>query len=117
MRFILRLIGIILIIIGVLIILYALWSSYELFTDKKPAPEIFSVSQKQSAKTDLSGFSLGAINTETIAKELVRGFVTVIPTEYPAVMFNMLSWSVLAFIMIFGGSQLARLGIGLLSGI
>ncbi|MFH0792114.1 MAG: hypothetical protein V1905_02780 [bacterium] len=115
MRFVLRLVGFILIVIGILVILYALWSSYELFTGKKPAPVIFSVPQQQNTKTDSGGIGLGSISTDIIVKELTKGLITATPNEYPSIMFNMLSWSVSAFIMIFGGSQLAKIGIGLLS--
>jgi len=117
MRFILKIIGILLFFVGVSIIFYALWSSYELFTGRRPAPEIFNMPQRQNIKTDSREIDLKSISAEIVAKELAKGFAAVIPEEYPAIMFNMISWSVLALIMIFGGSQLAKLGIGLLSGV
>jgi len=115
MRFVLRLIGFILMTIGVLVILYALWSSYELFTGKKPAPIIFNNSQQQDAKIESGDINSGTAGAETIIGGIAKGLATAIPSEYLAIILNMVSWSVLAFIMIFGGSQLARMGIGLLS--
>ncbi len=118
MRFVLKLIGFILLIIGVSIILYALWSSFELFTAKKPAPIIFNIAeqQKSSGEPDITGAN-NPISAETVIKELAKNLTANVPAEYTATILNMISWSVLALIMIFGGSQLAKLGITLLSSI
>jgi len=40
-----KIFGWILLILGVLIILWGIWSSYQIFNNQKPVPEIFAIEQ------------------------------------------------------------------------
>jgi len=101
--------GWVFLILGVAIILYGLYSSFNIFTNRTPAPEIFPVNQEEQQKTTGTGQDLQA-QTEEMIREQIKG---IIPIDFLPRLFNLISWSLLAGVLIFGGSQIANLGIKL----
>lgn len=111
-----KIISWILILGGVAIIGWSLYSSYQIFSGKATAPEIFKVEEKEEkpllekGKTGLGLPELQEEMKETIREEIGK----MVPPEFLANLLNLMSWSVFAGILIFGGSQLSSLGIKLL---
>ncbi len=101
MGFIKKIIGWVLLLLGLIIIFYSLYSSYNIFTTKTQAPEIFSVAEKE-------GITTGTI--EEMVQQQLKG---VLPTESVIGLLNLIAWSIFAGILIFGGGQVAGLGIRL----
>lgn len=108
-----KIFGFILVFLGVAIILYALYSSYAIFTGAKNAPEIFLASiEKEAASTPGDG-SLENIQAQ-LGGVFQEQLSSILPVETISKTLNLFSWSVLSGILIFGGGQLAGIGIKLL---
>jgi len=111
-----KIFGWILLIAGVLMIVWTLFSSYNIFTGKAVIPEIFQLAAKESQAPATQGkipTSPADIQEEMgkMIGEQLQGFL---PTDTLPKLLNLTVWSILAFILIFGGTQLSGLGIKLL---
>jgi hypothetical protein len=109
-----KIIGWITFLAGIMIILFTLYRSYNIFTGKSPPPELFKPSgkeialQKKKAPTSLEELQ------KQIGEILAEQLREIFPTESITKILNLVSWSILAGILIFGGSQISSLGIKLL---
>ena len=101
--------GLILLLGGMVIILYTLYYSYGIFTVKTSAPEIFKVEQRTTLQK--SGSQDTQVQLQDMLQEQLKGLV---PAGSIPTLLNMLSWSIFASILIFGGTQISSLGIKLL---
>ena len=108
-----KIFGWIMLLVGILIIGLTLNSSYEIFTSKAQVPEIFKTSTEGTSQSEeeLNLFDIEEQLNKVIGEQL-KG---VIPINSITKLFNLISWSILAFILIFGGSQIAVLGIKLIN--
>lgn len=105
--------GWLLLILGALIIIWTIWSSYEIFTDKKPVPEIFKIQKEQEGIGERGG---GLSPTEEQIQQVIKEQIgTIIPLDFIPKLFNLISWSIFAGILIFAGGKLSTLGIKLLT--
>lgn len=104
-----------LLFIGVAIIFWAVYSSYNIFTARAEVPEIFEIAEqiedtketKLSQKADL-------ISQEEIMRELLGEQVKeLFPIAFLTTLFNLIAWSIFTGILIFAGSQVSGLGIKL----
>ena len=113
-----KILGWLLLIAGIVIISWSLYSSYNIFTGKSSAPEVFKLEQeeKESISTDFFKGSLGGQKDiqEDMKKMVEEQIRDMIPTEFLSKLFNLISWSILAGLLILGGSRLAGLGIKLI---
>jgi len=107
-----------LLIAGLLIIGWTLFSSYNIFTGKAVAPEIFKAETKETelptqakTKTPTTQAELQK-DMEKMIGEQLKG---ILPADTIPKMLNLAVWSMLAFILIFGGSQISTLGIKLIN--
>jgi len=112
-----QIIGILLLVIGISIISWTAWSSFEIFTNKKPAPEIFKqeVFQKETIQKESSvnltpQEQISQKLQETLQEELSK----MLPAGFMPKTMNLVAWSILAGILIFAGGKIASLGIQLL---
>ncbi len=108
-----KIFGWFLIISGSVIIFWCLYSSYNIFDNKTPAPEVFKAGEE---KTTLSKNAQGLeAQVEEKVKELMgEQLKAMLPADSVPKLLNLISWSILVGILIFGGSQLAGIGIKLL---
>lgn len=108
-----RIIGFALLAAGVGIIFFSLASSYLIFTGENQAPEIFLAPQTSRAE-DLSFGSLQDVQEQLpqLLSEQVQGLL---PQDAVPKMLNLAAWSILAGILIFGGAQLAGVGVKLIA--
>lgn len=104
-----------LLIIGVLIIVWTLYSSYNIFTAKTVAPEVFSFSADNLGQPGLTPGqgTRGDIEAQMqkMIGEQLKGFL---PVDTIPKMLNLTAWAILAGILIFGGAQISNLGIKLI---
>ncbi|MFH1841187.1 MAG: hypothetical protein ABH800_00170 [Candidatus Nealsonbacteria bacterium] len=98
--------GFLLLFLGLAVIFYSLYSSFNIFTAKTEAPEIFVLEKQDS----VSGGSLQIELQEAISEQL-KGFL---PANSLPKLFNLLAWSIFAGILIFAGTQVSILGIKLI---
>lgn len=97
--------------IGLAIIGYSLYSSYNIFTGLKSAPEIFKIEEKKEILIP-TGDEL-EIKIQKMISEQLKG---ILPVNAIPQMLNLVTWSIFSGILIFGGAQIASLGIKLLKG-
>lgn len=102
-----------LLIVGVTIIGGTLFYSYNIFTARKPMPTIFIV-EKPIATFESTGGNLEEQMGEMIKQALGDQIGSLIPADTVTKMLNLFAWSICASILIFGGSQIANLGIKLI---
>ena len=101
--------GIVLLIIGLLIIGYALWSSYQIFTGQREIYSLFSSSEEA-----LSSPETASPMAEQLEGILGQQLGNIIPAGAITRLLDLVAWSVLAWIFIIGGGKVSSLGIQLL---
>jgi hypothetical protein len=102
-----KILGLILLAVGLALIGWTLYSSYNIFTGKAAAPEIFSAPEEEN-----SLWSEKTTEEQMIEVQMRKVFP--VDAEVFPNLFNLVAWSILAFILIFAGGQIAGLGIKLL---
>ena len=108
-----KIIGWILSILGVLIIFWGIWSSYQIFTAQNPVPEIFSIGKLQENSENLP--STGELTQQQQIQKVIKEQINeMFPPESTSKVFNLISWSIFMFILIAGGGKISTLGIKLL---
>lgn len=97
-------------LVGVSTILFTLYSSYNIFTGKTAVPEIFSIETKETQSTQ------GKIptNQEDVGQIISEQLKNLLPIDTFSKLLNLTIWTMGAGIFIFGGSQIASLGIKLI---
>jgi len=111
-----RIIGFSLLLVGVGIIFYSLYVSYGIFTARQDPPEFYPVPikadvepQKQISPPSLPE-DIQAQFQDIIAQQLEN----ILPPDSIPKSLNLFIWSIFAGILIFGGSQIAGIGVKLL---
>lgn len=110
-----KIFGWILLISGVATIVWSLYSSYNIFTDKMAMPAIFkAIGEKApSNQEDKTSLTPADIQKE-IEKAVGEQLSALMPADALPKILNLTAWTMLAGILIFGGSQIALIGIKLL---
>ncbi len=104
-----KIIGWILLIAGVFLIGWTLLSSYNIFTAKSDLPEFFEMPGEKIPINE------GEATLEAQMEEMLRGQLEgILPAEAIIKFLNLAVWSMLAFILILGGSQISGLGVKLI---
>ncbi len=98
--------------IGIFIIFWALYSSYNIFLGKKEAPQMFSQEIEKEASSD-KGASTGQMQEEMkrVVADQIKDMVL---SLFISRILNLISWSIFVGILIFGGSKISLLGIRLI---
>ncbi|MBU0476660.1 hypothetical protein KKB68_01450 [Patescibacteria group bacterium] len=106
-----RVFGWFLLIAGVIIILYSLYSSFNIFTGAKEAPEIFKAEKEEIMVPQKTEAQDPQSQIEEMIGEQLRGMI---PTDSLPTLFNLISWSIFTSLLVFGGGQLSNIGIKLI---
>ena len=111
-----NLIGWVLLLAGLAAILWTVYSSFNIFTAKAPAPEIFKVEKEiqtsgGTGKTPTTQAELQK-EMEKLISEQLKGLL---PADTLPKLLNLISWSVFAGILILAGAQTSGLGIKMIS--
>ncbi len=104
-----QIVGWLFLILGIAVIFYSLFSSLNIFTGKTMAPEIFSGANGSAA----NGTPIGSLNAQ-VDKMIGEQLKSIIPSNAIPKLLNLISWSIFATLLIFGGVQISNLGIKLL---
>lgn len=104
-----KIFGWILLIVGILITVWALYSSYNMFTGQTAIPEIFQTEEVSSQKKETSN------NIESQMQEMIgEQLKGLIPADTIPKLLNLTIWAMLAGILIFGGTQISNIGVKLI---
>lgn len=109
-----RVLGIFILCLGLVLIGFAMISSYNIFTKKTEPPDIFGVleySQEKELDPSQNPKEESADFIESSIKEQIGMFL---PLNYISHFFNLASWSILAWILTVGGFHVANIGINLI---
>ena len=115
-------------VLGLLIIFWGLYSSYNIFTAKKEVPKIFKIektAEKEEEKNEEkeekaeSPETLSPEQAQERAQEEMKEIMeeeikSIIPSEFISKILNLMSWAVFAGILIFGGGRVSTIGIRLI---
>jgi len=101
--------GSILLIIGLLVIGYALWSSYQIFTGQKEVHSLFSSPEESPSSSETV-----SPMAEQLEGILGQQLGNIVPAGAITRLLDLVAWSVLAWIFIIGGGKVSSLGIQLL---
>lgn len=108
MNFVKKTLGLILLFLGIAVIFSSLYFSFNIFTAKASAPEIFKIEDAFQSKGAAQGIEA---QVQEILSEQLKGMI---PVDSVPTLLNLISWSIFAGILIFGGSQISNLGIKLI---
>jgi len=97
-------------LLGLLLIGWTLMMSYNIFTAKAETPEFFEMPKEEVSAEKGTAQGLEAQFEEMIGEQ-IKG---IIPIDTLPSFLNLAVWSMLAFILIFGGTQISSLGIKLI---
>ncbi len=103
-------IGWFLLAIGVAIIFYSLFSSYNIFTGKAAVPDVFSATGGKTTAQNETG-TFGGLDVQKMIGDQLKGLL---PNDAITKTLNLAVWGVLAWILIMAGGQIAGIGIKLL---
>ncbi len=104
-----KIIGWILLGAGLLLIGWTLMNSYSIFTGEAKLPEFFASPEENLAQTE-SSQDMEAQLQQMMGEQLK----VMLPVDSITKILNLTVWSILAFILIFGGTQIAGIGIKLI---
>lgn len=96
---------------GVSIILFTLYSSYNIFTGKMKAPELFVLEKKGDLEPTNGGVPDVSAQFEQMITEQLKGLM---PVDTLPKLLNLGTWMMLTGVLVFGGSQIANLGVKLI---
>ncbi len=118
-----KIIGWVLLVIGLSLIAWSVYSSVLIFTNAKEAPQIFKLPASQGAqcpqcptvisdqtKTQQQIEELQSQINKMIEGQLKEQISAIIPPELIYRIFNLVAWVFFAGLLIFAGSQIANLG-------
>lgn len=109
--------GWLLLLIGLAIISWSIYSSFNIFTAKKSPYQIFKI-EKKEIQNQLPTKEKMPKRPEELEKEIqgmvAEGIRELIPAEVITLLLNLIAWAIFASILIFAGFQIASLGIKLI---
>ncbi len=105
-----KIIGYILLAAGLLLIVWTIYQSYNIFTAKVSAPFIFRV-QAVAKTSESAGGNLQELLQQQMQQELQKQIGQILPADTIPKILNLVSWSILAGILIFAGGTVAGIGI------
>lgn len=107
-----KILGLILLIIGLGVIFWSIFTSLDIFTAKKEAPEIFKLTET------LKPLIIEKNNSQDIESIIERSMQDqlkgILPSGFLPKLLNLISWSIIAGLLIFGGTQISSLGVKLM---
>jgi len=101
-----KILGFLLLAVGLALILYSLFASYLIFTGSNEAPELFSAPSQEVEQPS----SLAPGSVQDLQDQLLEGLL---PTNTIPQMLNLAVWSMFASLLLFGGSLIAGIGVKL----
>lgn len=103
-----KIIGYILLTIGLLLIILPLWQTYSIFTGKTMPAQVFSRPVALTVNPNVSSLDVGG--------QIQNSLIKIIPVDLINNTLNLTSWLLLMWILIYGGGKIAEIGVKLING-
>ena len=103
-----KIIGYILLIIGVLLITWPLWQTYNIFTGKAVPAQVFARPVSLQINQNVGALDIGG--------QIQNALIKIIPIDFVDNTLNLSTWLLLGFILIYGGGKIAEIGVKLING-
>lgn len=104
-----KIFGYVLLIIGILIIGWAVFRSFAIFTAKASAPMVFKTPSFQDAQNGAANDAQRQVN-DAVRQQLNQ----IIPADGATRILNLVSWSLFASILIIAGGTISGIGVKLI---
>ena len=104
-----KIIGWLVFIIGASMVFFTIYNTYNIFTGKSPAPQIITLNIEKTQESALTG-------PDQITQMISEQLGSLLPLDSLPLMLNLIVWTIGAGVLIFGGAQIAGLGIKLIKG-
>jgi hypothetical protein len=108
-----KIIGWALLILGILLMVWILFTSYNIFTGRTNPPVVFPVEEEITDSS--SEEEILTLSFEQIEKMIENKLGDIFPSEFLSKLLNLIAWSFFAGILIFAGGQISSLGIKLIN--
>jgi len=104
-----KIIGYVLLLIGILLIIIPLWHTYNIFTGHATPAQVFMrpVTLKVNDK----------VSALDIPGQVQNALIRVLPIDFIDSTLDLATWLILAWILVYGGGKLSEIGVKLLNGI
>lgn len=103
-----KIIGYVLLTIGVLLIAIPLWQTYNIFTGSAMPAQVFQKPVALQVNNKVSALD--------IQGQIQNALVKTIPIDFIDNSLNLGTWLLLGWILIYGGGKIAEIGVKLLNG-
>jgi len=103
-----KIIGYVLLAVGLLLIILPLWQTYNIFTGKAMPSQVF---QKPIALQQNP--NVGALD---IQGQIQNALIKIVPIDFIDNTLNLATWLLLLYVLIYGGGKIAEIGVKLLNG-
>jgi len=100
-------IGWLVFIIGTSVVVFTIYNTYNIFTGESPAPQIITFNVEKIQESASTG-------PDQIGQMLSEQLGNILPLDSLPLMLNLIVWTIGAGVLIFGGTQIAGLGIKLI---
>ena len=101
-----KIIGYVLLLIGILLIALPLWQTYNIFTGHAVPSQVFIRPQALTVNNNVSVLD--------IQGQVQNALIKVIPIDFIDNTLNLASWLILGWILIYGGGKIAEIGVKLI---
>lgn len=103
-----KIVGYILLLIGILLITLPLLQTYNIFTGKSLPAQVFIKPPSLTINQN--------VNALDIQGQIQNALIKVIPVDFIDNTLNLATWLLLMWILIYGGGKIAEIGVKLLNG-
>ena len=103
-----KIIGYVLLLIGLLLIVLPLWQTYNILTGQGVPAQVFMRPAALTVNNNVSALD--------IPGQIQNSLIKIIPVDFIDNVLNLITWLLLMFILIYGGGKIAEIGVKLLNG-
>jgi len=101
-----KIIGYVLLTIGLLLIVIPLWQTYSIFTGKSLPPRVFT--KPVSTKVNEN------VSVTDVQGQIQNALIKILPLDVINNTLSLISWLILMWILIYGGGKIAGIGVKLI---
>ena len=103
-----KIIGYVLLLIGLLLIALPLWQTYNIFTGKAMPSQVFMRPIALKVNNNVSALD--------VQGQIQNSLIKIIPVDFIDNTLNLSTWLLLMWILIYGGGKIAEIGVKLING-